>query len=506
MSSIYELTRKSIDRTAFNNSVIYGGKALVDLTNMNQRADYIQKPALQTPIIRNANVTPNTRVFDEATKNVREEAAGARRVASELGRPEMVNSIFTSTMRAMSDITGKKSNYLSEVDTQNAVNEANALSEQSKINAQINNQATLFREEQQTRENALADNARSSAVNSFGTTLGQLAAIGAQKDQSIVDLLYLDKMLTTPNANGVEVNTNVVLDGRENPNDGNIYSRGYQSFGGSPVPNKPQGDPAYEVQNPTTPSTDPVTIIDNPGVNQIENNQPLNTIPNPFDDDSILAPTGAAVTPLVQPDNVTEQTVKPVKDVSSNDSIYVSPVTGIPAPVVTESTSPEQTQEVANTFDDVTGTFITENKDKKYELGEKSDADSTDCSGLVCDYIKEVGDISKYSEDKSSQGLWTQSDNKKSYNSAEEFMQDINNIPDKSIIAFSTGDTLGENRMYGIDHIGVVVRDSNGIAYIMESASTKKGFSLTPLEKRISEIPLKDVKGKGVIFTGTIKS
>jgi len=174
------------------------------------------------------------------------------------------------------------------------------------------------------------------------------------------------------------------------------------------------------------------------------------------------------------------------------------------------STPPDNTIETSNegetNFDETIAEFIKTNENKNYTLGSKAESDSIDCSGLVCDYIDQTGDSNAYAKDKSSQGLWVQSDDKKIYQTREEFLAEAESIPNNTVIAFSTGGTLGKNRMYGIDHVGVVVIDKSGKKYIMESSSSKKGFAITPLEERIAEIPLDNVKGKGVIFTGKIKS
>src|SRR5690606_22040863 len=57
---------------------------------------------------------------------------------------------------------------------------------------------------------------------------------------------------------------------------------------------------------------------------------------------------------------------------------------------------------------------------KKYEnfeygdkAGSKGEDNKIDCSGLVCEYIDTKGLSEEYKSDKSSQGLWTQSKNKK---------------------------------------------------------------------------------------------
>ena len=148
---------------------------------------------------------------------------------------------------------------------------------------------------------------------------------------------------------------------------------------------------------------------------------------------------------------------------------------------------------------------------KKYEnyeygasAGSKGENNEIDCSGLVCKFIESKGKINQFKDDLSSQGIWLQSKNQKSYNSVDEFTSDITNIKDKSIIAFSTGDTLSDNRKYGIDHVGMVVEDKNGIKYILESSSSKGGVVVSLLKERVKEIKLSNRKGKGVIFTGTI--
>lgn len=142
------------------------------------------------------------------------------------------------------------------------------------------------------------------------------------------------------------------------------------------------------------------------------------------------------------------------------------------------------------------------------KAGSKGENGEIDCSGLVCKILEEKGAINAYSANKSSQGLWMGSTNKKTYDDAASFKQKINDIPDETIIAFSTGNSLSDNRKYGIDHVGIVTVGGNGKRYIVESASSKGGPSVTLLSERINELEKKNLfsnrKGYGVIFTGEI--
>jgi hypothetical protein len=156
--------------------------------------------------------------------------------------------------------------------------------------------------------------------------------------------------------------------------------------------------------------------------------------------------------------------------------------------------------------DETLSTFITAYKDFEYgsKAGSKGENGEIDCSGLVCKFIETKGKGDNYKQDRSSQGLWLQSNNQQSYKSKDDFINELDSISNETIIAFSTGDSLSDNRKYGIDHVGLVIEDSLGNKFILESASGKKGFSVMPLEKRIKELKLSNRKGKGVIFTGQI--
>lgn len=151
--------------------------------------------------------------------------------------------------------------------------------------------------------------------------------------------------------------------------------------------------------------------------------------------------------------------------------------------------------------------FITKYENFEYgdKAGSKGEDNKIDCSGLVCKYIEDKGLSENYKSDKSSQGLWVQSNNKQKFKSKDEFLSSIDNITNETLIAFSTGDSLSDNRKYGIDHIGIVFIGDNNEKYIVESSSGKKGVTTTLLEDRVKEMRLKDTKGHGVIFTGSIK-
>lgn len=198
MGSIIENTQQQINRNAFTNSVIYGAKALTDISQSFQKPGYIEKPIIKAPAVKAAVIDPNTRPFDQARKTMLEESAGARRVAGQTGNPALNSSIFAQTLKGIDQITSQKSAYLSDVDARNSIAVAGAFNEMSAGNANANNIATQLQLEMQTQENLLTDNANASARGSFGTSTGQLAMVGTQKSQSIVDLMYLERMLTEP--------------------------------------------------------------------------------------------------------------------------------------------------------------------------------------------------------------------------------------------------------------------------------------------------------------------
>ena len=72
---------------------------------------------------------------------------------------------------------------------------ADAFNKMEAGNANAANVATQLRLEMQTRENALTDAANASARSSFATSTGQLAMVGSQRSQSIVDLMAIEKMI-----------------------------------------------------------------------------------------------------------------------------------------------------------------------------------------------------------------------------------------------------------------------------------------------------------------------
>ena len=195
MTQIIRDTRKQIDNTAIANSIIYGGKAISDLTQSFQKPGYIEKPIIQSPSVKAPVLEVNTRPFDQARKTMLEEAAGARRVAAQTGNPALNSSIFSQTLKGIDQVATAKSGYITDVTNKNMVFAADAFNKMEAGNANAANVATQLRLEMQTRENALTDAANASARSSFATSTGQLAMVGSQRSQSIVDLMAIEKMI-----------------------------------------------------------------------------------------------------------------------------------------------------------------------------------------------------------------------------------------------------------------------------------------------------------------------
>lgn len=144
-------------------------------------------------------------------------------------------------------------------------------------------------------------------------------------------------------------------------------------------------------------------------------------------------------------------------------------------------------------------------RNKTYELGSKS-GNNIDCSAFVYKVLTENG-YNVSTVDLSSQGLWATSSNQKTYSSGnknkvmtkEQLAKVPKNLKPGTVIAFDTGQyEFDKNRKWGIDHIGVIVHDSKGKAYIAESAQGKEGVALTPLDKRLDELSSKLVS----VYTG----
>ena len=116
-------------------------------------------------------------------------------------------------------------------------------------------------------------------------------------------------------------------------------------------------------------------------------------------------------------------------------------------------------------------------RDKTYNLGDKS-GNSIDCSGFV---YKVLTDLNKSvpTDDLSSQGLWVNSKDHKTYTDWKSIKK--SDLKEGMVIAFDTGDHgFDKNRKYGIDHIGIIVYNSQGEPMIAESATSKNGVALTP--------------------------
>jgi len=135
-------------------------------------------------------------------------------------------------------------------------------------------------------------------------------------------------------------------------------------------------------------------------------------------------------------------------------------------------------------------------RDKTYNLGDKS-GNSIDCSGFV---YKVLTDLNKSvpTDDLSSQGLWVNSKDHKTYTDWKSIKK--SDLKEGMVIAFDTGDHgFDKNRKYGIDHIGIIVYNSQGEPMIAESATSKNGVALTPYSERLAEMG--DVLEK--VYTGS---
>lgn len=118
-----------------------------------------------------------------------------------------------------------------------------------------------------------------------------------------------------------------------------------------------------------------------------------------------------------------------------------------------------------------------------YGFGSRGANNSIDCSGFVYKVLRGVG--AEKVPFTTSEGLWIGSTNRRTYESPEQ----IKDLQLGSIIAFDTGDSgFDRGRKYGIDHIGLVVKDGKGLLYLAESTSSKRGVVMTPLNERLAEI------------------
>jgi cell wall-associated NlpC family hydrolase len=126
-------------------------------------------------------------------------------------------------------------------------------------------------------------------------------------------------------------------------------------------------------------------------------------------------------------------------------------------------------------------------KDTDYKLYNRY-GNSMNCSSFVEKVLTDAGyNIPK--NDLSSQGIWANTPTK-----SKSMYKDWTKIPDSklqdgTIIAFDTGShKFDKGRKWGIDHIGIIVRDKNGEPFILETSSSRNAPSLTPYKKRMAEL------------------
>jgi len=187
--------RNPIDKTAIINYSVYGAKALTDAAMLGQKPRTIAKPQFDTPVLQPTVLKPNVAPFRAGAKAIKDESAAARRGVSESGSPEFLPTIMAGTMKALSDLNVAESGHLTEVSNINAASEAETASKQSVISSGILNEAEKLRLDMQTKENLITTQANAETLNSLQTSVAQLGLIGTQKQQSIFDLMYLNKFI-----------------------------------------------------------------------------------------------------------------------------------------------------------------------------------------------------------------------------------------------------------------------------------------------------------------------
>lgn len=142
--SLIESGRKGLNWGLGTSLAGYAANLVNTIVNKPER-QIAEKPALTAPVFKAPTVSANTSIFDQARRDIHGQAAGAVRTARETGNTFVAPALLAEETKGLSDLAGKESAYLTEVDNVNAAAEAEAFNKRSEAVSNAENQAEAMR-------------------------------------------------------------------------------------------------------------------------------------------------------------------------------------------------------------------------------------------------------------------------------------------------------------------------------------------------------------------------